>query len=66
MARFPTRQIMYSKGAIPSKTAADAKIDIKKWLNILKMAQCLQGPEVLKLLTGLLLFNPNSTISDEK
>ncbi|GJR58251.1 hypothetical protein Tco_1500413 [Tanacetum coccineum] len=42
----PTRQIMYSKGAIPSKTAADAKIDIKKWLNILKMAQCLQGPEV--------------------
>nr|GFB74600.1 hypothetical protein [Tanacetum cinerariifolium] len=57
-----------SKGAIPSKTVADAKIAIQKWLNSLRngtMKQ-LQGLEVLKLLTGLLLSKPNLTISDEK
>nr|GEW48655.1 hypothetical protein [Tanacetum cinerariifolium] len=32
----PTRQILDSRGAIPSKTAADAKVAIKKWLNTLK------------------------------
>ncbi|GKE83451.1 hypothetical protein Tco_1557193 [Tanacetum coccineum] len=32
----PTRNILDSKGVIPSKTAADAKVAIQKWLNTLK------------------------------
>ncbi|GKA83813.1 putative reverse transcriptase domain-containing protein [Tanacetum coccineum] len=35
---IPTRQILDSRGAIPSKTAADAKIAIQKWMNTLRMA----------------------------
>ncbi|GJX35538.1 ribonuclease H-like domain-containing protein [Tanacetum coccineum] len=64
----PTRQILDSKGAIPSKTAGDDKIAIQEWLNTLRNGtmEHLQGPEVLKLLTGFLLSKPNSTISDEK
>ncbi|GJR53649.1 retrovirus-related pol polyprotein from transposon TNT 1-94 [Tanacetum coccineum] len=63
-----TRQILDSKGAIPSKTAADAKIAIKemveysqKWHNGTS-----SRTRSTKLLTGLLLSKPNSTISDEK
>ncbi|GJR12960.1 hypothetical protein Tco_0795612 [Tanacetum coccineum] len=61
----PTRKILDSKGAIPSKTAADAKIAIQKWLSTLRNGtmEHHQGPEVLKLLTVLLLSKPNSTIS---
>ncbi|GJS75124.1 hypothetical protein Tco_0725005 [Tanacetum coccineum] len=32
----PTRQILDFKGAIPSKTSADAKVAIQKWSNTLK------------------------------
>ncbi|GJU32077.1 hypothetical protein Tco_1175666 [Tanacetum coccineum] len=32
----PTRQILDSRGVIPSKTAVDAKGPSKKWLNTLK------------------------------
>ncbi|GJV24241.1 hypothetical protein Tco_1376936 [Tanacetum coccineum] len=43
----PTRQILDSTGAIPSKTVADAKIATQKWLNTLKNGtmEHLQGPE---------------------
>ncbi|GJX92997.1 hypothetical protein Tco_0347583 [Tanacetum coccineum] len=48
----PTRQILDSKGAIPSKNAADAKVAIQKWLNTLKNGTMEHlGQEVLKLLT---------------
>ncbi|GJW65838.1 hypothetical protein Tco_0117722 [Tanacetum coccineum] len=33
---IPTRQILDSRGAIPSKTAADAKVSIQEWLNTLR------------------------------
>ncbi|GJW81834.1 homeodomain-like protein [Tanacetum coccineum] len=63
----PTRQILDSKGAIPTKATADAKIAIKKWLNILKNGTMEHlGQEVLKLLTDWLQFKHNSTILEEK
>ncbi|GJR84388.1 zinc finger, CCHC-type containing protein [Tanacetum coccineum] len=33
---IPTRQILDSRGAIPSKTTADAKVAIQEWLNTLR------------------------------
>ncbi|GJZ40234.1 retrovirus-related pol polyprotein from transposon TNT 1-94 [Tanacetum coccineum] len=64
----PTRQILDSRGAIPTKTAANAKVAIHKWPNTLRNGTIghLRSTEVLKLLTGLLLFKPNSTVSAEK
>ncbi|GKC86071.1 hypothetical protein Tco_1141788 [Tanacetum coccineum] len=61
-------QILDSNGAIPSKTAADAKIAIQEMAEYSQKwpMEHHQGPEVLKLLMGLLLSKPNSTISDEK
>ncbi|GKA29149.1 retrovirus-related pol polyprotein from transposon TNT 1-94 [Tanacetum coccineum] len=63
-----TRQILDSKGAIPSKTIAVAKIAIQemakysqKWHN-----GTLREPEELKPLTSLLLSRPNLTISEGK
>ncbi|GKG13333.1 hypothetical protein Tco_0350293, partial [Tanacetum coccineum] len=51
----PTRQILDSRGVVPTKTAADAKITIqlsKKWLNTLKNGTMEhQEEEVLRLLT---------------
>ncbi|GJZ50904.1 hypothetical protein Tco_0605419 [Tanacetum coccineum] len=64
----PTRQILDSRGAIPTKTVADAKVAFKKWLNTLRngIMEHLQRTGVLKLLTGWLLSKPNSTVSAEK
>ncbi|GJU60489.1 hypothetical protein Tco_1238255 [Tanacetum coccineum] len=62
-----TRQILDSKGVIPTKTAADTKVAIQE------MAEYSQngtmeylGQEVLKLLTDWLQFKHNSTILEEK
>nr|GEX94672.1 hypothetical protein [Tanacetum cinerariifolium] len=48
----PTRQILDSRGAIPSKTAADAKVAILEMADTLKNdTMDHQGPKVLKLPT---------------
>ncbi|GJU61490.1 hypothetical protein Tco_1243325 [Tanacetum coccineum] len=48
----PTRQILNSRGAIPSKTTADAKVSIQEWLNSLKNGTTGHPElEVLRLLT---------------
>ncbi|GJT74304.1 retrovirus-related pol polyprotein from transposon TNT 1-94 [Tanacetum coccineum] len=53
----PTRQILDSRGAIPSMTAADAKKPSKKWLNTLKNGTMEHlEEEVLRLLTGTSSF----------
>ncbi|GKB25571.1 reverse transcriptase domain-containing protein [Tanacetum coccineum] len=52
----------------PQHYLTDMQEPSKKWLNTLRndTMEHLQELEVLKLLTGLLLSKPNSTISDEK
>ncbi|GJX14835.1 retrovirus-related pol polyprotein from transposon TNT 1-94 [Tanacetum coccineum] len=64
----PTRQILDSKGSIPTKTYANAKIAIKEMdKNTLKngtMEQ--QEPKVLKLLTDWPLSRLNSTVSGKE
>ncbi|GJS85723.1 hypothetical protein Tco_0752264 [Tanacetum coccineum] len=60
---IPTRQILDSRGAIPSKTAADAKVSIQEWLNTLRNGTMEHlGQEVLKLLTDWQLYKHNSII----
>ncbi|GJR22828.1 hypothetical protein Tco_0971355 [Tanacetum coccineum] len=57
---IPTRQILDSRGAIPSKTIVDAKVASKKWLNTLRngtMEHLRQ--EVLKLLMDWQLYKHN-------
>ncbi|GKF80596.1 hypothetical protein Tco_0239198 [Tanacetum coccineum] len=62
----PTRQILDSKGAIPTKIVAYAKVS-KRWQNILKNGTMEHlGQEVLKLLMDWLQFKHNSTILEEK
>ncbi|GKA98138.1 ribonuclease H-like domain-containing protein [Tanacetum coccineum] len=64
----PTRQILDSKGAIPTKTAADAKIAIQEMAEYSQngITEHLQKPEVLKLLTDWLLYKPSSTTLGER
>ncbi|GJW98562.1 putative ribonuclease H-like domain-containing protein [Tanacetum coccineum] len=62
-----TRQILDSKGAIPTKTAADAKVAIQEMANDSQNGTMeYLGQEVLKLLTDWLQFKHNSTILEEK
>ncbi|GJY37569.1 hypothetical protein Tco_0423933 [Tanacetum coccineum] len=62
-----TRQILDSKGAIPSKNVVDAKVAIQKWLNTLKNGTMEHlGQEVLKLLTDWQRSRHNSIILEEK
>ncbi|GJW78267.1 hypothetical protein Tco_0139949 [Tanacetum coccineum] len=64
---IPTRQILDSRCAIPSKTAADAKVAIQEWLNTLRNGTMEHlGQEVLKLLTDWQLYKHNSTILGER
>ncbi|GJW05042.1 ribonuclease H-like domain-containing protein [Tanacetum coccineum] len=65
---IPTQQILDSKGAIPSKTAADVKVAIQemaeysqKWHN----GTSSRTTELLETSEGLCI-KPNSTISDKK
>ncbi|GJU97763.1 retrovirus-related pol polyprotein from transposon TNT 1-94 [Tanacetum coccineum] len=63
----PTRQILDSKGAIPSKTSADAKVAIQKWSNTLKNDTMEHlGQEVLKLLADWQPYKHNLIILKEK
>ncbi|GKE66778.1 hypothetical protein Tco_1520939 [Tanacetum coccineum] len=63
----PTRQILDSKGVIPTKTTANAKVASKRWQNILKSVIMEHlGQEALKLLMGWLQLKHNSTILEEK
>ncbi|GJY21166.1 hypothetical protein Tco_0787580 [Tanacetum coccineum] len=49
----PTRQDLDSKGSMPFKTAADAKITFKRCCDTLEMAQWTSlGPDVLKTFVG--------------
>nr|GEX19605.1 hypothetical protein [Tanacetum cinerariifolium] len=64
----PTRKILDSKGTIPTKTAADAKIAIQemdeysqKWHNGTS-----SKARSTKLLTDYLLFKPSSTTPGER
>ncbi|GJW72213.1 hypothetical protein Tco_0129130 [Tanacetum coccineum] len=65
---YPPRQILDSKGAIPTKTAADAKIAIQEMAEYSQngITEHLQKPEVLKLLTDWLLYKPSSTTLGER
>ncbi|GKA74609.1 NUDIX hydrolase 6-like protein [Tanacetum coccineum] len=57
---IPTRQILDSRGAIPSKIAADAKVAIQEWLNTLKNGTIEHlGQEVVKPLTDWNNANPS-------
>nr|GFA48450.1 hypothetical protein [Tanacetum cinerariifolium] len=63
----PTRQILDSKGTIPTKTTTDAKYPSKRWPNILKngiMKHLRQ--EVLKLLMDWKPYKHNLIILEEK
>ncbi|GJY20621.1 hypothetical protein Tco_0393187 [Tanacetum coccineum] len=63
----PTRQILDSKGVIPTKTVADAKVAIQEMAKYSKNGTMEHlGQEVLKLLTDWLQFKHNSTILEEK
>ncbi|GKB48817.1 putative reverse transcriptase domain-containing protein [Tanacetum coccineum] len=63
----PTRQILDSKGVIPTKTVADAKVAIQEMAEYSKNGIMEHlGQEVLKLLTDWLQFKHNSTILEEK
>ncbi|GKE47304.1 putative reverse transcriptase domain-containing protein [Tanacetum coccineum] len=56
----PTRQILDSRGAVPTKTAVDAKKSIQKWQNTLKNGTIEHlEEEVLRLLTDWLLYKHN-------
>ncbi|GJS43138.1 hypothetical protein Tco_0568181 [Tanacetum coccineum] len=69
---IPTRQILISRSAIPSKTVADEKVAIqempsKKWLNTLRNSTMEHlGQEVLKLQTDWQLYKHNSIILEER
>ncbi|GJT55954.1 hypothetical protein Tco_0991008 [Tanacetum coccineum] len=57
---IPTRQILDSRGAIPSKTAADAKVAIQEMVEYFKNGIMEHlGQEVLKLLTDWNNANPS-------
>ncbi|GJR60967.1 hypothetical protein Tco_1503129 [Tanacetum coccineum] len=62
----PTRQILDSRGAIPTKTAADAKQAIQEMAEYSQKWHNRIGQEVLKLLVDWLQFKHNSTILEEK
>ncbi|GKD35961.1 hypothetical protein Tco_1251470 [Tanacetum coccineum] len=56
----PSRHILDSRGAVPTKTIADAKTAIQKWLNTLKNGTMEHlEEEVLRLLTDWLLYKHN-------
>ncbi|GKA54702.1 hypothetical protein Tco_0753651 [Tanacetum coccineum] len=56
----PTRQILDSRGVVPTKTAAYAKTSSKKWQNTLKNGIMKHlDEEVLRLLTDWLLYKHN-------
>ncbi|GJU95960.1 putative reverse transcriptase domain-containing protein [Tanacetum coccineum] len=74
-----TRQILDSRGAIPSKTATDAKVATQemveysqKWHNGTSRPRSIEitmehlGQEVLKLLTDWQLYKHNSIILEER
>ncbi|GKB69059.1 retrovirus-related pol polyprotein from transposon TNT 1-94 [Tanacetum coccineum] len=64
---IPTRQILDSRRAIPSKTAANAKVAIQEMVEYSqKWHNGHLGQEVLKLLTDWQLYKHNSTILGER
>ncbi|GKC20985.1 hypothetical protein Tco_1023135 [Tanacetum coccineum] len=57
---IPTRQILDSRGAVPTKTAANAKKPSKKWLNTLKNGTMEHlEEEILRRLTDWLRYKHN-------
>ncbi|GJW53341.1 hypothetical protein Tco_0097426, partial [Tanacetum coccineum] len=64
----PTRQILDSKGAIPSKTTAGAKIAIQEMVEYSHKWHTGTSSRTRSTETsdGLAAIQPNSTISDEK
>nr|GEW99712.1 hypothetical protein [Tanacetum cinerariifolium] len=64
--KVPTQKILDSKGAIPSKTIADAKVSSKKWHNTLKYGTMEHLGKVQKLLTDWQPYKHNSIILKEK
>ncbi|GKC94936.1 hypothetical protein Tco_1160378 [Tanacetum coccineum] len=64
---IPTRQILDSRGVIPSKTAADAKVAIQEMANTLRNGIMEHlDQEVLKLLMDWQLYKHNSTVLEER
>nr|GEV68715.1 hypothetical protein [Tanacetum cinerariifolium] len=64
---IPTRQTLDSRGAIPFKTAADAKVAIRETLNTYRNGTMKHlGQDVMKLLTDWQLYKHNSIILEER
>ncbi|GKD50402.1 hypothetical protein Tco_1279378 [Tanacetum coccineum] len=64
---IPTPQILDSRGVIPSKTAADAKVAIQEMANTLRNGIMEHlDQEVLKLLMDWQLYKHNSTVLEER